>query len=140
MTADGRGVRRLTSFAGRDESPDWQAIPAPRTDRRCGDIAASGRGAYDVRRAGRGLGCAQARALVRRWVQARQPRRVRGYAATVDRLRRHQPRAAARGRRRRRGGSWCSCTSARRNGPLRLPRATVDPGPLGATALLGGAR
>ncbi|CAN5171352.1 hypothetical protein BH20ACT16_BH20ACT16_06440 [soil metagenome] len=84
MTTDGRCVRRLTSFAGSDESPDWQAIPAPRTDRRCGDIPGKGSGARDVRRAGRGLSCAQARALVRRWMQARQPRRVRGYAATVD--------------------------------------------------------
>ena len=82
MTAGGREPRRLTSFAGRDESPDWQAIPAPPTDARCGDAPSTGRGAYDVRRAGRGLSCAQARALAQRWVQARQPRRVRGYVAT----------------------------------------------------------
>ncbi len=83
MTAGGRDLRRLTRFAGADESPDWQAIPAPRTDARCGDSAKSGSGAYDVRRAGRRLRCAQARALAQRWVQARQPRRVRGYVATA---------------------------------------------------------
>ncbi|MFP5363713.1 MAG: hypothetical protein ACLGI5_13400 [Thermoleophilia bacterium] len=83
MTAAGRDLRRLTRYAGADESPDWQAIPAPRTDARCGDIATTGRGAYDVRRAGRGLSCRQARALVRRWVRARQPRRVRGYRAAA---------------------------------------------------------
>lgn len=83
MTAAGRDARRLTRYAGADESPDWQAIPAPRTDARCGDIATTGRGAYDVRRAGRGLTCARAGALVRLWVRARQPPRVRGYAATV---------------------------------------------------------
>ena len=83
MTAAGRDLRRLTSFPGADESPDWQAIPAPRTDARCGNVASSGRGAYDVRRAGRGLTCRQARTLVRRWVQAGRPRRVRGYDVTV---------------------------------------------------------
>lgn len=83
MTAAGRDLRRLTRYAGADESPDWQAIPAPPTDARCGDVARSGPGPYDLRRAGRGLTCAQARALVRRWVRAGHPRRVRGYAATV---------------------------------------------------------
>jgi len=83
MTAAGRDLRRLTSYAGADESPDWQAIPAPATDRRCGDAVRGGRGPHDVRRAGSGLTCKQARGLARRWVQARQPRRVRGYAATV---------------------------------------------------------
>jgi len=83
MTAGGRDLRRLTAFAGADESPDWQAIPAPRTDARCGDLATTGRGARDVRRAGRGLTCAQARALALRWVQAGRPRRVRGYRATA---------------------------------------------------------
>ena len=36
-----------------------------------------------MRRAGADLTCAQARALVRRWTQARQPRRLRGYTASV---------------------------------------------------------
>ncbi|MGH2944202.1 MAG: TolB family protein, partial [Solirubrobacteraceae bacterium] len=63
MTAAGRDLRRLTTYRGADESPDWQAIPAPRTDRRCGDAARTGRGAFDVRGAGRGLSCRQARAL-----------------------------------------------------------------------------
>lgn len=83
MAAEGGAPRRLTRFAGADESPDWQAIPAPRTDARCGDLVRAGTGAYDVRRAGRRLDCIQARALVRRWVQARQPRRIRGYRATA---------------------------------------------------------
>jgi len=34
MTSAGRDVRRLTRYAGADESPDWQAIAAPQTDAR----------------------------------------------------------------------------------------------------------
>jgi TolB protein len=83
MTPGGRDLGRLTAYAGADESPDWQAIPAPRTDARCGDIAPTGSGAYDVRRAGGGLSCAQARALVRRWLRAHRPRHVGGYSASV---------------------------------------------------------
>lgn len=83
MTSSGRVLRRLTTYPNADESPDWQTIPAPRTEARCGDAVQLGRGAHDVRRAGRGLSCAQARALARRWVQARWPRRVRGYAVTT---------------------------------------------------------
>jgi TolB protein len=83
MTAAGRDLRGLTTFAGADESPDWQAIPAPRTDARCGDAVRSGPGAYDVRRAGAGLTCATALALARRWTQERTPARMRGYAAGV---------------------------------------------------------
>lgn len=82
MTSTGRVLRRLTTHPNADESPDWQAIPAPRTEARCGDAVQRDRGARDVRRAGRGLSCAQARALARRWVQARWPRRVRGYTVT----------------------------------------------------------
>jgi len=83
MTPAGRDLRRLTTYTGSDESPDWQAIPAPRTDRRCGDAARTARGAHDVRRAGPGLTCTQARGLARRWVDAGRPRRVRGYTATA---------------------------------------------------------
>ncbi len=83
MTAGGRDLRGLTTYAQADESPDWQAIPAPRTDRRCGDAVRSGSGAYDVRLAGPGVTCRQARGLARRWVRAGRPRRVRGYAATA---------------------------------------------------------
>ena len=39
--------------------------------------------AYDVRLAGAGVTCRQARGLAQRWVQAGLPRRVRGYAATA---------------------------------------------------------
>ena len=86
MTSAGRDVRRLTRYAGADESPDWQAIAAPQTDARCGGLGRTGRksGVSDVRAAGRGLTCAGARTLVRRWLRADQPRRVRGgYRATV---------------------------------------------------------
>ena len=71
-----------------DESPDWQAIPAPRSDRRCGDVVA-GR----PRRARRARCRARAELhagapLARRWVQAGLPRRVRGYVADGEGLRR----------------------------------------------------
>ena len=82
MTAGGRHLRALTADPGADESPDWQAIPAPRSDARCGD---ADRAALDVRRAGSGLRCRDALALARRWVRAGRPRRVGGYAArTTD--------------------------------------------------------
>jgi dipeptidyl aminopeptidase/acylaminoacyl peptidase len=86
MTASGRDSRRLTRYADADESPDWQAIPAPETDARCGGLGRAGRtsGVSDVRAAGRGLSCAAARTLVRRWLRADRPRRVRGgLSATV---------------------------------------------------------
>ena len=86
MAAAGSGSRRLTRHADADESPDWQAIPAPETDVRCGGLGRSGpasRGVSDVRAAGRGLGCAVARTLVRRWLGANRPRRVGGYRAGV---------------------------------------------------------
>lgn len=84
MTARGRELGALTSFAGADESPDWQAIAAPRTARRCGDLAVRGRRAFDVRAIGRGLRCASARALVGRWTRGGRPARVGGYSAAVD--------------------------------------------------------
>lgn len=84
MTVRGRELRTLTSFAGADESPDWQTIPAPRTARRCGDLATGRRGAYDVRAIGRGLRCSRARALVDRWTRSGRPGRVSGYRAVVD--------------------------------------------------------
>jgi Tol biopolymer transport system component len=79
----GAPLGRLTDYANADESPDWQTIPAPRTDARCGGLGTTGGGVSDVRRAGRGLPCTDARALVRRWLAAHRPRHVRGYAATV---------------------------------------------------------
>ena len=81
MTAAGRHIRRLTFYDGIDESPDWQAIPAPRTDRTCGDVVRVGAGAHDVRARGRGLPCRSARALVRRWTRAGRPGRVGGFTA-----------------------------------------------------------
>jgi TolB protein len=83
MTAAGRELRSLTTYVGPDESPDWQAIPAPRTSRTCGDLVSGGRGGRDVRALGRGLRCAQARALARRWIRAGRPARVRGFRAEV---------------------------------------------------------
>jgi hypothetical protein len=80
MTTEGAHLRTLTDFAGRDESPDWQPIPAPDTDRRCGDIADGG--PLDVRAAGRGLRCRKARRLARAWW--RQDRLRRYDVATED--------------------------------------------------------
>ena len=79
MTATGRHLRRLTAFAGRDESPDWQAIPAPKTARRCGDAVASGPGARDVRARGRGTTCAVALDVARRWSKG-QPKAIGGFS------------------------------------------------------------
>ena len=79
MTANGRHLRTLTSFQGRDESPDWQAIGAPKTSRRCGDAARSGSGPRDVRTLG-GVRCASARALARRWARAGRPRTISRFA------------------------------------------------------------
>jgi TolB protein len=83
MTVAGKHVRQLTSYEGVDESPDWQAIPAPHTGRTCGDVAQAGAGAHDVRARGRGLRCGRARALARRWQKARGRGRVGGFAARV---------------------------------------------------------
>jgi hypothetical protein len=83
MTAAGKHIRQLTFYEGIDESPDWQAIPAPPTDRACGDAAKVGTGAHDVRVAGRGLACRSALALARRWTKAARPHRVRGFTARV---------------------------------------------------------
>jgi TolB protein len=83
MGADTGGLlRRLADDPLADESPDWQAIPAPRTTARCGDAVKSGRGARDVRGFGKGLTCGRARSLARRWVRAHMPRHVRGFVAT----------------------------------------------------------
>jgi Tol biopolymer transport system component len=82
MTAAGRHLRRLTTFAGPDESPDWQSIPAPKTDRRCGDAVRSGPGARDVRAAGHGATCAIALDVARRWSRGR-PRTIGGFAVTT---------------------------------------------------------
>ena len=53
MTAGGAPAT-LTDYPGHDESPDWQPIPAPPTDRRCGDSTEAGPGVRDVRAAGKG--------------------------------------------------------------------------------------
>ena len=83
MTASGAHLRTLTDYEGRDESPDWQPIPAPDTDRRCGDVGDAG--PRDVRAAGRGLRCWKARRLARRWWRGEQPERVGRYnVATQD--------------------------------------------------------
>jgi Tol biopolymer transport system component len=70
MTAAGVHVPQLTDYEGRDESPDWQPIPAPPTDRRCGDVVETGPGAHDVRAAG--LSCHKALALAARWSPVEQ--------------------------------------------------------------------
>jgi Tol biopolymer transport system component len=88
MTASGVHLRRLTDYEGRDESPDWQAIPAPDTDRRCGDVAAAGAGARDVRAAGEGLSCEKALELAARWSRSERsgnrPGKVEGFDAEIE--------------------------------------------------------
>jgi dipeptidyl aminopeptidase/acylaminoacyl peptidase len=87
MTAGGVHLRQLTVYAGRDESPDWQPIPAPPTDRRCGDLADAGPGVYDVRAAGEGVSCGKALELAARWSPenrpGNRPGRVEGFDAAV---------------------------------------------------------
>ena len=72
MTTSGVHLRQLTDYEGRDESPDWQAIPAPDTDRRCGDLVTTGTGARDIR-ASEGLSCKKALKLAARWSASGQP-------------------------------------------------------------------
>ncbi len=82
MTSDGVHVRTLTTFPGRDESADWQTIPAPRTTLRCGDMP--GRALRDVR--SDGVPCNRARRLAREWkngdFSSVRPRA--GFVAQVD--------------------------------------------------------
>ena len=86
MTAAGEHLRQLTDYPGHDESPDWQAIPAPHTDRRCGDLAETGPGARDVRAAGK-VSCDKALELAARWSpverSGNRPAKVEGYDADV---------------------------------------------------------
>jgi hypothetical protein len=83
MTTAGVNLRRLAPYEGIDESPDWQPIPAPATDRRCGDADS---GARDVRAAGHGLSCRKALELAARWsATADRPTVVGPFdAETVD--------------------------------------------------------
>jgi Tol biopolymer transport system component len=87
MTVAGVHLRTLTDYFGRDESPDWQPIPAPPTDLRCGDLLQSGVGAHDVRAAGKGLSCEKARDLAARWspgeTRANRPAKLEGFDAEV---------------------------------------------------------
>ncbi len=87
MTSAGVHLRQLTDYEGRDESPDWQAIPAPTTDRRCGDPAETGAGARDVRAAGDGLSCEKALELAAKWSPSEKPgnrpAKVQGFDADV---------------------------------------------------------
>ena len=112
-------------FAGLDESPDWQAIPAPTTARRCGDAVRSGPGAHDVRATGRGLTCARALALARRWSSARTARgAIGGFAVARRRASAGRSRVVMTRRARRRAASSSrSCFSARsRSARPRLAR------------------
>ena len=83
MTLAGVDLRQLTFYEGRDESPDWQAIPAPHARRRCGDVVETGPGAHDVRARGRGLSCRTARRLAARWIAAGRPARLNRWRAEV---------------------------------------------------------
>jgi Tol biopolymer transport system component len=58
MTTEGEHLRQLTDYVGRDESPDWQAIPAPDARRHCG-------GPLDIRATR--LSCRRAARLAARW-------------------------------------------------------------------------
>jgi len=80
MTVAGVHLRRLTDFDGADESPDWQAIPAADTDRRCGDEPP----ATEVRAAGHGMPCAKATRLARRWIEHGMPNSIRRFDALVE--------------------------------------------------------
>jgi hypothetical protein len=85
MTATGVHLRTLTDYAGRDESPDWQPIPAPDTDRRCGDLAATiAEGPTDVRAAGRGMRCRKALRLATLWSTGERPKRLRKWEVETE--------------------------------------------------------
>ena len=118
MPAAGGDARRLTTYANADESPDWQAIPAPRSDARCGGLGRAGRGVSDVRAAGRGLTCATARTLVRRWLAAQATAPRERLRRDRDRLRRAAPGRAAPRRRR---------TPAARRVPAPARHDALDP-------------
>jgi len=90
MTAAGLDLATLTDYAGRDESPDWQPIPAPATRRRCGDLPA---GIRDMRAAG--MACRAARRAARRWARGRRT----GLRATATDLGGTERVILARGRR-----------------------------------------
>ena len=62
MTAGGVHLRTLTAYAGRDESPDWQPIPAPDTAQRCGEVRATN------------VGCRKAQRLADRWAAGKKLR------------------------------------------------------------------
>ncbi len=79
MTSNGTYLRKLTDYPGLDESPDWQAIAAPRTARRCGDAVKTGAGARDVRARGVGLRCERVLSLARRWTLSGRPRRISAF-------------------------------------------------------------
>jgi len=82
MTTGGVHLRRLTDYEGGDESPDWQSIPAPETDRRCGDLATIGTGARDVR--AKGLSCTKALKLAARWSPSERGDKVGHFDADVE--------------------------------------------------------
>jgi Tol biopolymer transport system component len=85
MTAAGVHLGKLTDYAGRDESPDWQPIPAPDTDRRCGDIASTiAEGPTDVRAAGLGMQCRKALRLATLWSTGERPRRLRKWDVETE--------------------------------------------------------
>ena len=100
MTATGVHISRLTDFPGRDESPDWQSIPAPDTDRRCGELGQGGR-LRRTGRAGGGLRCRKALQARAHVVADEQPDRLRRYDVATEDFggsragRPHPPRSAA---------------------------------------------
>ena len=94
MTTDGVWLRNLTQHESLDQSPDWQAIPAPDTKRRCGDLGDADPGVRDVR--ANGMGCGAARRLADRWARKGRPDAIpqvrrRGRRLRRDAARRAQP-------------------------------------------------
>ena len=88
MTADGRQLAIVADDPVSDESPDWQTIPAPETDLRCGGLTERGPGVRDVRASGKGMSCAKARALAAGWSAGEQPgnrlHKVGGYDVEAE--------------------------------------------------------
>lgn len=88
MTTAGLHLRTLTNYEGRDESPDWQAIPAPDTDRHCGDLATSGPGARDIRASGEALSCDKALELAAQWpatvTRGARTQKIAGFDAEAE--------------------------------------------------------
>src|SRR5215211_848524 len=80
MNVDGSDVRQMTDNTIHDEGPVWSPDGKRITftsgpgdldgDRACGDVTHAGSGAYSVVATGRGLDCATAHAVAKRWSES----------------------------------------------------------------------